>query len=69
MSVQKSTRDIDPDGEATDADDMPLTQFRYCTGETVTDLATLEDALRRGLEKNEIGQAALIDVFTGPGTR
>jgi acetolactate synthase-1/2/3 large subunit len=62
-------------------DTMPLTRFGYCPdyrgiavacgayGETVTDPGELEDALRRGLERNRNGQAALIDVVTAAGTR
>lgn len=80
-TVEKSTLDIYPDGEADDTEDLPLTRFGYSPdyaaisaacgayGETVTDPATVEDALRRGLEKNKNGQTALIDVVTAPGTR
>lgn len=80
-AVEQSTIDIFPDGEAANAETLPLTQFghrpdyagiaRACGahGETVTDPATLEQALRRGLDKNNDGQAALIDVITASGTR
>jgi thiamine pyrophosphate-dependent acetolactate synthase large subunit-like protein len=80
-AVEQSTIDIYPDGEAADTEAMPLTRFGHSPdyaaiasacgayGETVTDPATLEDALRRGLEQNEKGQAAVIDVVTAPGTR
>jgi acetolactate synthase-1/2/3 large subunit len=80
-AVEESTVDVYPDGAAADTDLMPLTRFGCSPdyagiavacgayGETVTDPATLEDALRRGIEHNENGQAALIDVVTAPGTR
>jgi acetolactate synthase-1/2/3 large subunit len=80
-AVGQSTVDVYPDGEAAAADTVPLTNFGYSPdyagiasacgayGETVTDPANLEDALRRGLEQNKKGQAALIDVVTAPGTR
>ena len=80
-AVEQSTIDVYPDGEAAAIDTVPLTQFGYSPdyagiasacgayGETVTDPAKLEDALRRGLEHNKKGQAALIDVVTAPGTR
>jgi acetolactate synthase-1/2/3 large subunit len=80
-AVEQSTIDIFPDGEAAHAETVPLTQFGHSPdyagiasacgayGETVTDPATLEDAFRRGLEHNNNGQAALIDVITAPGTR
>jgi acetolactate synthase-1/2/3 large subunit len=80
-AVEQSTVDVYPDGEAADTANVPLTQFGYSPdyaaianacgahGETVTDPADLEDALRRGLEKNKSGQAAVIDVVTAPGTR
>jgi acetolactate synthase-1/2/3 large subunit len=80
-AVEQSTVDVYPDGEAADTANVPLTQFGYSPdyaaiadacgahGETVTDPADLEDALRRGLEKNRSGQAAVIDVVTAPGTR
>jgi acetolactate synthase-1/2/3 large subunit len=80
-AVGQSTIDIFPDGNAADVDVVPLTRFGHSPdyagiakacgayGETVTDPATLEDALKRGLEQNNEGQAAVIDVITAPGTR
>jgi len=80
-AVEQSTIDVYPDGEAADSEELPLTRFGYSPdyaaiavacgayGETVTDPADLEDALRRGLAKNKEGQAAVINVVTEPGTR
>jgi acetolactate synthase-1/2/3 large subunit len=80
-AVEQSTIDVYPDGEAADTQEMPLTRFGHSPdyaaiavacgayGEKVTDPKELEDALRRGLKKNEDGQAAVIDVVTEPGTR
>jgi acetolactate synthase-1/2/3 large subunit len=80
-AVGQTTLEMYPDGAAAGADVMPLTQFgsgpdyaalaRACGafGESVSDSAALEGALRRGLEQNLLGKAALIDVVTEPGTR
>lgn len=81
FAVQESTVDIYPQGAAADTDPVPLTQFGgspdYAAiaaacgahGETVSDPLQLEQALRRGLARNEDGQAAVINVMTEPGTR
>jgi acetolactate synthase-1/2/3 large subunit len=82
-AVEQTTLDIYPDGQAAGAGNhtLPLTQFRsspdYAAlaaacgahGETVRDPADLEGALRRALEQNAGGRAALVDVVTEPGTR
>lgn len=80
-AVEQSTVDIYPDGAAAAESQPPLTQFGaspdYAAmatacgawGETVTDPDRLEEALRRGLQRNAEGQAALINVITAPGTR
>jgi acetolactate synthase-1/2/3 large subunit len=80
-AVEQATVDIYPDGEAAATEDIPLTRFGYIPdyaaigaacgayGETVTDPATLEDAIRRGLAQNKHGQAAVINVVTAPETR
>jgi acetolactate synthase I/II/III large subunit len=80
-AVEHSTLDIFPDGAAAAAADMPLTKFGaspdYAAiaaacgahGECVDDPHLLEAALRRALQQNHAGQAAVIDVRTAPGTR
>jgi len=80
-AVEQSTVDIYPDGAAAAGENLPLTQFGstpdYAAiaaacgawGETVSDPAKLEAALRHGIERNAAGQAALINVITAPGTR
>jgi len=80
-AVEQSTLDVFPDGAAADVEELPLTRFGSspdyaalagacgAVGETVKDPAELENALRRGLEQNSKGKAALIDVITEPGTR
>lgn len=80
-AVRQSTLDIYPDGVAAGEDELPLTHFGADTdfaalaeasgawGETVTDPAMLDGALKRGLEQNKNGRAALVNVITAPGTR
>jgi acetolactate synthase-1/2/3 large subunit len=80
-AVQQTTLDIYPAGVAAGEDVLPLTQFGAVTdyaalaeasgawGETVTDPGQLEGALKRGLEQNRKGRAALVNVITAPGTR
>jgi acetolactate synthase-1/2/3 large subunit len=80
-AVEQTTLDIYPDGAAASQDTLPLTQFgaspdyaaiaEACGayGETVRDPDVLEDALRRCLERNGNGQAALLNVVTEAGTR
>ena len=80
-AVEQSTVDIYPGGDAAADDKPPLTQFGsspdYAAlagacgayGETIADAGDLEAALRRGLERNAAGQAALINVMTAAGTR
>lgn len=80
-AVHQTTLDVYPDGVAAGQDVLPLTRFGAVTdyaalaeasgawGETVTDPAMLEVALKRGLEQNENGRAALVNVITAPGTR
>jgi len=82
-AVEQTTLDIYPDGSAAGqgGHTLPLTQFGsapdYATiaaacgahGETVSDPAELESALRRALQRNAEGQAALVNVITEPGSR
>lgn len=80
-AVEQSTVDIYPDGAAAGIDDVPLTQFGESPdyammatacgayGETVDDPGELENAIRRGLERNANGQAAVINVITAAGSR
>jgi len=80
-AVEQTTLDIYPEGAASAQSNLPLTRFGdspdYAAmaaacgayGETVTDPGELEAALRRALDCNRRGQAALLDVVTEPGTR
>jgi acetolactate synthase-1/2/3 large subunit len=80
-AVEQTTLDIYPDGMASQEQVMPLTTFgaspdyaalaQACGawGETVSDPNELPAAMRRGLEQNRQGKAALINVITAPGTR
>ena len=80
-AVEQTTLDIYPDGMASQEEVMPLTTFgaspdyaalaQACGawGETVSDPKELPAAMRRGLEQNRQGKAALINVITAPGTR
>lgn len=80
-AVEQSTIDIYPGSATDDPAGMPLTRFGYSPdygmlasacgayGERVTDPEQLPAALRRGLEANDEGRAAVIDVVTAPGTR
>jgi len=80
-AVEHSTLDIYPDGAAAAAAEMPLTTFGaspdYAAlavacgayGERVDDPNELEGALRRALECNANGQAAVLEVITEKGTR
>ncbi len=80
-AVEQTTIDMYPDGAAANDDDVPMTHFGsspdYAAlaiacgayGETVTEPGELADALKRGLDCNENGQAAVIDVITAPGSR